>query len=127
MKNSLCAEEYEQEKKELALPTGKISGDIQPELKLLDRSALSRNNISSFIKPYDEDAEVSSEAPSPLASYFKSIRNYSSLNEEEERRLGKQIKDSEDAVKTLVIQWLYLFQKEYQLCYNHLLSIRIEA
>ncbi len=86
---------------------------MQPELKLLNRSALSRNNISSFIKPYDEDAESTYEAPSPLSSYFKSIRNYSSLNEEEEWKLGKKIKDSEDDVKTLVIRWRYLFKKEY--------------
>ena len=113
MKNSLCAEGYEQEKKDLDLPEEKIIGDMHPELKLLDRNTLSRNNISSFVKPDDEDAESTYEAPSPLNSYFKSIRNYSLLNEEEEWKLGKKIKDSEDDVKTLVIQWRYLFKKEY--------------
>ena len=113
MKNSLCAKEYEQEKKDRDLPAEKIIGNIHPELKLLDRISLSENNISSFIKPDDEDTDSAYEAPSPLTSYFKSIRNYSSLNEEEERRLGRQIKESEDDVKTLVIQWRYLFNKEY--------------
>ena len=113
MKNSLCAEEYEQEKKDLDLPEEKIIGDMHPELKLLDRNTLSRNNISSFVKSDDEDGESTYEAPSPLNSYFKSISNYSSLNEEEEWKLGKKIKDSEDDVKTLVIQWRYLFKKEY--------------
>jgi len=113
MKNSLYAEECKQEKKDLDFHAEKFTGDKRPELKLLDKISLSRNKNSSFVKLDDEDAEISSEAPSPLASYFKSIRNYSSLNEEEEWKLGKKIKDSEDDVKTLVIQWLYLFKKEY--------------
>jgi RNA polymerase primary sigma factor len=113
MKNSLCAEECEQEKKDLDFPEEKIIGDMHPVLKLLDKNTLSSNNISSFVKPDDEDVKSTHEVPSPLSSYFKSIRNYSSLNEEEEWKLGKKIKDSEDDIKTLVIQWRYLFNKEY--------------
>ncbi len=113
MKNCLCVKKNEQEMKDLDFSAEKITGDMRPELKLLDRISFSRSKICSFVKLDDEDTEFSFETPSSLVSYFKSIRNYRLLNEEEERKLAKQIKDSEDDLINLVMQWHYLFKKEF--------------
>ncbi len=113
MNNTLYNRKHEQEVEDLDCTTEKSTGGKHPDLKLVNLISHSDDKVSSSIIIDDEDTEFSFETPSSLVSYFKSIRNYRLLNEEEERKLAKQIKDSEDDLINLVMQWHYLFKKEF--------------
>jgi RNA polymerase primary sigma factor len=50
---------------------------------------------------------------SSLALYFKTVSRFSLLTEEEEIILAKKIKESEEKLKNLVIQWKQTFKKDF--------------
>ena len=125
MRNSLCNRKYKQEEKDLDFSPEKIIEGMHPELKLVDTISRSEEKVPSSVKADDEDSELSYESESnnyynhhpgiasSLAFYFKSINKFPLLNEEEEKKLAKQIKESEENFKQLVMQWQDLFKKEF--------------
>jgi len=125
MKITPCNKKYKQEDKEPDFSVEKITKGMRPGLKLVDTISRSEENVPSSIKSDDEDPELSYESESrdyynhlpeissSLAFYFKSINKFPLLSEEKEKILARQIKDSEDDFKSLVLQWSRLFKKEF--------------
>jgi RNA polymerase sigma factor (sigma-70 family) len=125
MKNTPCYNKYKQEDKEPDSSAEKITKTMRPELKLVDVISGTEANFPSSIKSDDEDSELSCESESrdcnnhppgissSLTFYCKSINKFPLLNEEEEKKLAKQIKTSEENFMHLIIQWRTLFKKEF--------------
>ena len=125
MKNTPCYNKYKQEGKEPDSSAEKITKAMRPELKLVDVISGTEENFPSSIKSDDEDSEFSCERESrdcnnhppgissSLTFYCKSINKFPLLNEEEEKKLAKQIKTSEENFMHLIIQWRNLFKKNF--------------
>jgi RNA polymerase sigma factor (sigma-70 family) len=125
MENTPYKKKYKQEEKECGYSVEKNAEGIHPQLKLVETIPPSEEKVPSSIRSGDEDSEVFYESESndhynnhpgissSLAFYFKSINKFPLLNEEEEKKLAKQIKKSEANFKHLVMQWQDLLKKEF--------------
>lgn len=114
METTLCKRSYEDIDDDLDYPRHKTIDGINQSEGVITASKAGEEvyNLSSESRGVDH-YNYSYDQLSPLDVYFKSIRKYPLLNEEEEKKLAEQIKEYEEHFKQLVIRWQYLFKNEF--------------
>ena len=85
------------------------------------RSMESKEGVGNF------RADDKEEVPSSLFIYLKTIKKNPLLTNEEQKRLGKQIKDCEKECKDLVIKWKHLFKNKFLHMFSPENKLRIKS
>lgn len=126
MKNNVFNTILNEEGCNLDLTIKGVSANENPKLILVSKRLQTRRPLpppSQQIKIDRSDDYTESldnlktdryeEAPSSLSIYLKTINRFPLLSGEEERILGKRIKDCEEKCKDLILKWKHLFKNRF--------------
>jgi RNA polymerase primary sigma factor len=88
-----------------SMPQGWVSGGGRRTQILGPEKA--RSNIGDSERVYGEELQIDLEWPreDPLSIYFRQMRAFDLLTEEEEQALTKRMKDAEEQIRRLIQKW----------------------